>query len=320
MEAPMVEEIISNDETGLAPYGALTVKLNTDIEWARSGTHFYPITRADKTAKLPGGVYRFVQPKMEPWYMDRVSDRFEFSFKVYDASSKVINRICSFWKANGGNLGILMNGLRGAGKTMTAQLLANKYISEANIPVLVIRDPIPLQIVFDNVHQDMVIIFDEFEKTHDERLIPGVQQALLSTIDGMSRSAHNRLIIFTTNTIEINENFRDRPSRIHYKFEFSRVANEIIEGLIRDSLPQHLQHFKSDIMLFLNTRDICTIDIVKAVIAEVRTFEESPLTFEGILNIAKGEPPSYSIHLQLITSYYHWCRHWSIARYCPIQQ
>ena len=271
---------------------AVTVKLTTQSEWARSGTEFHPRTRADKCASLPPGVYRYAA-NMQGWWLERTGAAFEFPFKVYHAEGRILKRVAKFWEVNGGNLGILLNGLRGAGKTMTAQLLANQLIKRMKIPVLVVRGPIPLQIIFDAVQQHMMIIFDEFEKTHDDPH----QQQLLSTIDGMSRSANNRLIIFTTNRTEINENFRDRPSRIHYRFEFNRVADEIIEGLIDDSLPKDLLHFKTDIFEFLNSRKICTIDIVKAVIAEVNTFKESPLQFEDMLNIAKGEPPAFTIEI-----------------------
>lgn len=186
-----------------------------------------------------------------------------------------------------------MNGLRGAGKTMTAQLLANFLIKRNSLPVLVIKDPIPLQDILDCVKQDIVLIFDEFEKTHDKE----DQQKLLSVIDGMGRSIYNRLIIFTTNSPTIDDNFKDRPSRIHYKFDFQRVSDTIIDGLILDILPAHLLHFKKDIVSFLHSRKICTMDIVKAVISEVKTFEESPLTFEDKLNISKGEPPSFTVSI-----------------------
>lgn len=268
------------------------MKISTETEWARSGTAFQPQGRADKTSRLPGGVYNFVMTP-QGWYLDRTSDKFTFPFKVYGASTDIINRVIKYWEVNGGNLGVLMNGLRGAGKTMTSQILANDLIESQNLPVLVVRGPIPLQAIFDSVQQDMMVIFDEFEKTHQDV----EQQALLSTIDGMSRSVHNRLILFTTNTPTINENFRDRPSRIHYQFQFDRVADEVIEGLIEDGLPENLKHFKPDILEFLNSRNICTIDIVKATIAEVKTFEESPRLFENILNVSKGTPPAFKVEI-----------------------
>lgn len=266
--------------------------ISTEIEWAQGGTQFVPRSRADKVKALPSGIYRFV-PTLGGWYLDRTGDNFEFPFKVYSACDHIINRIITFWTANNATLGVLLNGLRGAGKSMTAQLLANTLIKDRDLPVLVVKDPVPLQAIFDAVQQDIVVIFDEFEKTHNKE----AQQDLLSTIDGMSRSKHNRLIIFTTNTTTIDENFKDRPSRIHYQFEFQRVADEIVEGLIDDSLPVDLHHFKGEIFDFLHSRQICTIDIVKAVIAEVRTFRESPLQFEEMLNISKGEPPSYTINV-----------------------
>jgi hypothetical protein len=286
------ENEVDPDEEGVLNE-KLLLKLTTDNEWAQSGTSFHPRTRADKVPHLPYGVYSFRANPMG-WWLERTSSKFEFPFKVYrDGSDSIVGRVKTFWRANGGNLGILMNGLRGAGKTMTAQLLGNDLIKEEKLPVLVVRGPVPLQVIFNAVQQDMMVIFDEFEKTHKDE----DQQQLLSTIDGMSRSSFNRLIVFTTNRTEINENFRDRPSRIHYKFEFARVADVIIEGLINDSLPPDLMHFKPDIFEFLSSRKICTIDIVKAVIAEVVTFRESPLEFEGMLNIAKGEPPAYTIEM-----------------------
>lgn len=266
--------------------------LSHNNEWARQGTYFQNRSRADKFAKLPPGIYEFV-PTPSGWFLNCIGAEFTFAFKVYAAAQHILDRITKFWNSNPGNLGILMNGLRGAGKTMTAQLLANRLIREQRIPVVVVRSPIPLDIVLGALHQEVLVIFDEFEKTHDEE----AQLSLLSVIDGMSRSEFRRMFVFTTNTTSINENFVDRPSRIHYQFQFNRVADEVIEGLIDDSLPAHLNKFKSDIVSFLSTRAICTIDIVKAVIAEVKTFEESPLSFEGLLNIQKGEPPAFKVSI-----------------------
>ncbi len=257
-------------------------------EWAREGTTFHYRSRADVAEIIPGGIYQFVMT-MQGWFIEKKAEEFEFPFKVYHASDGIMDRIVKFWETNSGNLGVLMNGLRGAGKTMTAQLLANRLIKDHNLPVLVVSSPIPLGLLFDTIRQDMMVIFDEFEKSHDEKH----QQALLSTIDGMSRNTHKRLIVYTTNTPDINENFKDRPSRIHYQFEFNRVSDEVIEGLIDDSLPIELMHLKENILSFLSTRKICTIDIVKAVIAEVKTFCEPPQ--ESVLNISKGEPPAYKI-------------------------
>lgn len=291
-----VTETIMGDD--LDDEDAVEVSLKTDVEWARGGTNFRPQPTADMCPVLPSGIYRFIPPtQTSPWYLSRTAARFEFPFKVYSASDSIIQRIAQKWVTEGGNLGVLLNGLRGAGKTMTAQLLANQLIRDLKLPCLVVRNPIPLQLIFDSVQQDMIVIFDEFEKTHNEEIHPGCQQQLLSTIDGMSRSSHNRLVLFTTNSPRVNENFRDRPSRIHYKFEFNRVDDSIIEGLINDSLPQKYMHFKPDILEYLNSRDICTIDIVKSVIGEVSTFGESPREFEDMLNIQKAEPPAFDISI-----------------------
>jgi len=265
----------------------------TDKEWAREGTQYHMRSRADKAPKLPGGIYRYGVTPFGAWFLEREADQFTFPFKVYPVGDNSIERITKHWALNPGNLGVLFNGTRGAGKTMNAQMLANRLIRDKQIPVVVVRSPIPLQLVLDAVRQDMMVIFDEFEKSHDK----DAQQELLSTVDGMSRNAFKRLFLFTTNVSDINENFRDRPSRIHYQFEYSKCSDMVIEGLIEDGLPKHLHKFKPDILSYLATRSLCTIDIVKAVLAEVRIFEESPVDFEEMLNISKGEPPSYKISI-----------------------
>lgn len=271
---------------------ALVSMMSTDVEWDRHGTQFHSRSRADKEDLLPPGIYSY-RRNMGGWWLDRKSSKFEFTFPVYDANTEILDRIARHWKYNKGTLGVLLNGLRGAGKTMTAQLLANKLISEMGIPVLIVREPVPLQTIFAAVNQDLMVIFDEFEKTHDD----DHQQAILSTLDGLSRSSHNRLFVFTTNRVSLDENFRDRPSRIHYRFEFKRVSDAVIEGLINDLLPKDKQHFQSDIMTYLASRKVCTIDVVKAVIKEVATFNESPLEFEDLLNIEKSDPPAYQIDI-----------------------
>ena len=241
-KAALKSEVDEHDEK--ADIVVNTIPVSTETEWAQAGTAFTPRSRADKVKRLSGGVYHFVQPMMGPWFLNRSHNAFEFPYKIYDASEHIIKRIKTYWSVNGGNLGVLMNGIRGTGKTLTAQLLANDLIKELDVPVLVVKDPIPLDAVLHEVKQDFVIIFDEFEKSHEE---PD-QQRLLSAIDGMSRSAYKRLFVFTTNNTTIDENFKDRPSRIHYQFEFARISDEIIDMLIEDSLPEDLKHFKTDIL------------------------------------------------------------------------
>ena len=258
--------------------------------WAQVGEKFFARSKASEVGKLLPGVYNY-QENMVAWWLEKEGERFEFPFKVYSASDHIIERVCAYWKINGGNLGVLMNGIRGAGKTMTAQLIGNRLVEDMGVPVLVVREPVPLKKVLDSLEQPVLVIFDEFEKTHEKE----DQQTLLSTVDGMSRSVYPRLFLFTTNTRDIEENFTDRPSRIHYRFEFQRVADEIIEGLMDDSLPEDLQQYRSDISHYLKTRKICTIDIVKAVIAEVVTFREPPTDFGEYLNISEGEPPAYRV-------------------------
>ena len=264
----------------------------TKNEWSEHGIFFTPRTRAGKVPALPAGVFTF-QPTMGGWGLNRIDDRFEFPFKIYDAHDYIIERVVKFWEAKKGPLGVWLNGVRGAGKTVVAQQVANELINRFETPVIIIRDPIPLDAVLAELNQDVVIIFDEFEKTHDQ----DEQQQLLSAIDGLSRSSHGRVFIFTTNRTDVDENYKDRPSRIRYVWNFQRVSSVVVEGLINDLLPEHLGHLREEVLLYFENRDVLTMDVVKQVLQEVITFEESPADFASFFNVKASSPPQYRVFI-----------------------
>lgn len=252
--------------------------------WKQDTNTFWPTSTAMQTEKLPPGLYSW-RNTPNGWYLLRTDDRFDFPCKIYGNHSHIIDRIQKMWEHTEGNLGILLNGLKGTGKTVTAQLLCNWAI-ENELPVLVVQNPIPLMDVLQKTNQEIVVLFDEFEKTHHEE---HDQQHLLTAIDGVARNKHARLFIFTTNQKKINENLVDRPSRVRYSWEFDRMGEELIEELMDDLLTPDLRHFRSDITTFLNTRKVVSIDVAKAVINEVNIFRESPTEFAGVLNLSEQD-------------------------------
>lgn len=268
------------------------VNQNTTSIWSESGSNYIPADNASHTKKIPPGIYKF-RPTMTGWYLERTANVFTFPYKLYGAvGNNVIERVSKAWNGLEGNLGIFMNGLKGTGKTVNAQLIAN-WGNSIGLPCLVVSEPIDvLQDVLQRLEQDMIVLFDEFEKTHSLEQ----QQHLLTTIDGMARNKFKRLFLFTTNNPNVDENFIDRPSRIRYTWTYSNLQDDVIDEMIADMLNPKLNHFIPAIKDYINTRVVKSVDTIKAILGEVNLFEESPESFDGILNLTKRAPKSFNVY------------------------
>lgn len=269
------------------------IKVTNDV-WSQHGDIFMLSSDADKVKILPPGVYVY-GVTMQGWFLKKRSTHFTFPYKVYGQNGMIKNRIKGAWTGLQGNLGILFNGIKGTGKTVTAQDVANWAIEEEGMPVLLVSEPIPnLADVLVGLNQKIMIMFDEFEKTHHKE---EWQQNLLSVIDGTAKNEYKRLFIFTTNKTKIDDNFIDRPSRIRYRWEFDNLQEDVIREIIDDMLLPELAELKENLVSYLTNRNIVTIDSVKCAVTETNIFKEIPENFKAILNLSEKEPVSYKIEI-----------------------
>jgi hypothetical protein len=260
--------------------------------WRHDGNQYSPGSSSKEYKHLPAQLYQY-EERDGRWWLEEVGVRFEFPFKVYGNYDHILHRTRLAWEHLEGSLGILLNGLKGTGKTVTAQLIAN-WAVDAGLPVLLVSDPIPLVDVLRAIDQPVVVIFDEFEKTHDQNV---EQPAILTAIDGMSRSRHKRMFLFTTNTLHINENLVNRPSRIRYCYNFGRLDRTIVEEVVDDILLPDRVHLRADILTYLDSRAVLSIDVAKTVVGEANIFNESPVTFGEVLSLTERDPAGYTLEI-----------------------
>ena len=69
------------------------------------------------------------------FYLTKIEDQFEFSHKLYGLETSLIDRIVRTWDGTNKNLGVLLNGLKGTGKTVTSKVICNTV----QLPVILIN-------------------------------------------------------------------------------------------------------------------------------------------------------------------------------------
>lgn len=89
-------------------------------------------------------------------------------------------------------------------------------------------------------------------------------------MDGIYTSEHRRIFLLTTNQTTINENLISRPSRLRYIKEFANLDSKVVKELLDDTLND--KSCIDDLMSYIDTLKISTIDILKSIVSEVNIF------------------------------------------------
>lgn len=232
--------------------------------WIQDGNIFTKgsstmITHADG---LPMGIYE-VDKSLEGWYLRNIANKFVFDYKIYGVNDKFINYCIKTYNNTTGNLGILFNGIKGTGKTLSAKVLCNKL----NLPVIIVKScnqdsSEMLNFLATQVNFKCIFFFDEYEKEFED------SADVLSFMDGVHNSETRKIFLLTTNnTDNINYNLLGRPSRIRYVHTFDNLSEEVIIEILNDVLID--KNAIEPIIDLLHQMQIVTIDLVKALAQEI---------------------------------------------------
>lgn len=251
------------------------MKQSNNKKWTTVLDKIYLQDISQQRDALPVGVYLLKVDGFHNFYLTKQSDKFEFPYKVYGVNEPFINRVKKTYDNTTGNLGVLLNGIKSTGKTVTAEKICNTM----NMPVIVINHKFEedLTAYIASIPSDVIIFIDEYEKIFDD-----YSSEVLTIMDGVMNGVSRKIFILTTNKLSINDNMLQRPSRIRYIKTFSDLEIEVIEEIV-DDLLEYTQ-FREQLLNCISELSIITIDIVKSLIQEVNIHEESPENFMHIFN------------------------------------
>ena len=259
-----------------------TIRMNAmSQQWINEAGTFYPVNGDTRLLASPGdGVFVVVEsatPMMKRIGLNRIGDRFDFDFKLYElGTDPIIRLVKKTWESRtfvegNKNLGVIFNGIKGTGKTLSAKLLCNAI----GLPVVIVQNSSDGLLPFlQSLNFECVVFIDEAEKTFKKGEDDDI---LLRLIDGVY-NACRRLYVLTTNQLTLNDNLLGRPGRIRYRFEFSNLLPQAIEEYLDDNLRPDLSGQREKILEQIDLLEISTIDILKALVDEVNIHGALPET------------------------------------------
>lgn len=251
------------------------------MEWSLKGKHFYYDQARRVTTQLPVGIYILQWDSIKNcFYLDKTQENFQFDYKIYDLDTPFINRVLKTYANDIKNLGVLLYGIKGTGKSVTAKILCNQL----KMPIILITKKYSSMPVFLNsIEQDIVVFIDEYEKIYEKN---DGSDELLVLMDGiLENGKFRKVFLLTSNSIRVNENLIQRPGRIRYKKEYKNLPLTAIIEIIDDILVQ--KHRREKVIKFVSQLDLITVDIIKSVVKEVNIHDEDPSEFEDVFNVAK---------------------------------
>ncbi len=225
-----------------------------------------------------------------------VRDRQKFNVpaKIYGRNTEYMNRIIGAWNRRAGSTGLLTYGLKGTGKSLLAEMLAN-YSIDKGLPVLFIDNAVPVEVLRGIITAlilkagPCMVYFDEFGKVYNIK----EQEELLSLFsDSEFRKV---LFVLTENKKErLTKFIFDRPGRFLFKIKYEGMDAATVRAICQDQavppalIPELLQWQRVHRL---------SMDMLLATITET-TMCNTPLEFwkeMEILNVPDMVLPKYKI-------------------------
>ena len=257
--------------------------MNTAVNetiYGKSGDIIYLTGKPDNQINLlPPAVYEIIKHIEIGTCLRKTQDKFNLPSDLFDFEDWFVDRVIKAFNENDKNTGILLSGLKGTGKTVTAKAICNKL----RLPVLLVKDMFDISGFINSINQDIIIFWDEFDKfefdEENEQIV-----SFLTLMDGVYTNKHKRLFILTANKDYLMPMLEARPSRIRYHRQYSSLSLAAIEAIIDKNLINKT-HKPALINLLRGVQDI-TFDVAKEIVAEVNIFD-SVEKIEEIFNYTK---------------------------------
>lgn len=232
---------------------------------------------------LPAGFYQVDFSQMGGFYLTRIHD-LEIPEKIYGSHLKKSKMVMKSFELFSRNLGIILSGPKGIGKSLFARILAKETVL-CGYPVILVKEHIDgISNFIESIDQQVCILFDEFDKTFKKE---EAQNEMLSLFDGLS--VGKKLFVVTCNHINsLNEYLVNRPGRFHYHLRFDYLSADEIQEYMEDNIPEEFYDQIKEVVSFSHKVQL-NYDCLRAISFEIamgRSFRES-IQDLNIINVSR---------------------------------
>ncbi len=244
---------------------------------------------------LPAQTYTVCFSQMTGFFL-KVRPDLVVKEPVYGVHPEKAEKVLRSFKVFQRNLGVILSGDKGIGKSLFARLLSAKAV-EAGYPVIIVDQAFPgIASYIESIEQEVVFLFDEFDKTFGSNHDSDPQSTFLSLFDGTSQG--KKLFIITCNSLHgLNDYMVNRPGRFHYHFRFGYPTGEEIRQYLTDKLDGQYQNEIEKVIRFSNKVSL-NYDCLRSIAFELRSGESFEAAIQD-LNIINTHDEQYNLTLYL---------------------
>ena len=234
-----------------------------------AGARFMVYGEDVKTYKvLPADTYKIQFNKMTGFYLISHND-LTVDEKVYGPYARKVQKVMNTFKHLDRNMGVILSGPKGVGKSMFARLLAEAG-KDNGLPLIIVDCAVPgVEDFISSIEQECIVLFDEFEKTFKPDKDNGFnpQENLLSLFDGIDNG--KKLYVVTCNeTRDLNSYLLNRPGRFHYHFIMGTPTGDEVREYMEDNLNEDAKRYINNIVA-LSSMSAFTYDVLRAIVFEL---------------------------------------------------
>jgi hypothetical protein len=244
--------------------------------------------------RLPAQSYQVCFNKQEGFFLDKYAD-IEINEKIYGIHQKKVEKVLHSFEKFNRNLGVILSGDKGIGKSLFSKLLSKQAI-DSGYPLIIVNTYYPgIADYLNEIDQEVIVLFDEFDKTFADRGEPSPQAEMLTLFDGISMG--KKLFIVTCNSLStLNSYLINRPGRFHYHFRFDYPSEEAITEYLMDKLPESAQEEIKKVVEF-SYRVKLNYDCLRAIAFELSNGEKFEDAIKDLNIIDVGQEQSCNITL-----------------------
>lgn len=244
--------------------------------------------------EIPAGTYT-VKSSMETGFFLSKIDDFNLPEKIYGSTNNRAERVINTFFERPRSTGVILRGEKGSGKTLLTTAIAKRMVEEYKIPVIVVENGYTgtgFLSFIDSFEQDIVVLFDEFDKIYPNE---ENQNTLLSLLDGIYQK--RRMWILTSNSYNLSPFLLDRPGRIFYNWKYKTLEKDVVFEYLADKLVNKV-HTEAAKTFILGSK--MNFDCMKAVVEEMNRYNLAVYDAAEGLNVPEFNPLKFIYNVEVL--------------------